>query len=214
MVWRLAVCTGVLLALVQVAGQTSAVGQTAEEHYNQGTVLLKAGKTADAIAEFQQAVKVKPDLAAAHFNLGQAYEKQGGLDQAIAAYREAIRCKAEGKYYQSLGLAYKKKKMLPEAIEAGQKATQLDPTDPKAFYNLANACAEKDSQAAAVANYEKALELRYPRPADVYLNLGIARQKQGQVEPAVAAYQAYLKAAPRAANAAQIQQVIDGLRQR
>jgi tetratricopeptide (TPR) repeat protein len=189
-----------------------AIAETAEDCYNQGTSLLKAGRTAEAVAQFQRAIELKPDLAAAHFNLGQAWEKQGSLDQAVSAYRDAIRCRNDSKYLQSLGLVLKKKKQLPEAIAAFEQATKADPSDPKAFFNLANACAESNAPAVAVTHYERALKLRYPRPADVYLNLGIAYQKQGQPAAAVQAYENYLKAAPKATNAAQIREVVAGLR--
>jgi protein O-GlcNAc transferase len=185
--------------------------QKAEEVYNEGTQLLAQGKVDQAIARFMQALQLKPDLAAAHFNLGTAYERKGALVEAIAAYRGAIEDKPEGRYYLSLGLVYKKKGMVDEAIDAYLKAAEASPTDARVFYNLGNACLQNNRLPEAVANYEKALRLKYPTPAAVHLNMGIARQKQGDNAAAIAAYKAYLAAAPEANNARQIRQTIDGL---
>jgi tetratricopeptide (TPR) repeat protein len=189
-----------------------APAQKAEDVYNEGTVLLAAGKTAEAIAQFRQAIQLSPNLAAAHFNLGAAYEQQGALAEAIAAYQEAVKYKPESKYYLSLGLACKKKGMLAEAIAAYLKAAEASPQDPRVFFNLGNAYLEKNALTEAIANYEKALKLKYPTPAAVYLNAGIAHQKQGNKTEAIKAYEAYLKAVPQAANAKQIREIVGGLR--
>ena len=146
---RLILSIAILVGATLVPCASGTQVPTAEGTYNEGTLLLKDGKVAAAIARFQQ---------------------------AVAEYREAIRCRPEGSYYLSLGLAYKKKGMLAEAI------------------------------------YERALKLKYPTPSAVYLNMGIAHQKQGHKAEAISAYEAYLKAAPRARNAEQIRKVVEGLR--
>ena len=46
---------------------------------------------AEAIAEFREAIRLKPDDAWAHRKLGDALHNQGKMAEAIAAYREAIR---------------------------------------------------------------------------------------------------------------------------
>src|ERR1043166_7492077 len=69
-------------------------------HSNLGETLLESGRFAEAIAECQKALKIKPDLAVAHNNLGSALQrnKQSGggaggqdeaLDEAIEHYRKA-----------------------------------------------------------------------------------------------------------------------------
>ena len=49
----------------------------------------------EAIAEFREAIRLKPDYAEAHNNLGIALKAQGKLDEAIAEYRAAIRLKPD-----------------------------------------------------------------------------------------------------------------------
>lgn len=210
---RVAPLVVVMLSVFLMSRAEVTHGQKAEDLYNQGTTLLNQGKVAEAIAKLKGAVQMKPDLAPAHFNLGDAYEKRGALDNAIASYKEALKYKPEGKYYLSLGLVYKKKKMLPEAIEAYKKAVEADPKNAKIFFNLGNAYQEREAFSDAIASYNKAISLKYPNPASVYFNLGVTHQKKGDNLEAARAYEAYLKASPRAANAKQIQEIIKGLRE-
>jgi len=49
------------------------------------------GRTDEAIAEFAEALRLKPDNAEAHYDLGALYGREGKLDEAIAEFQEAIR---------------------------------------------------------------------------------------------------------------------------
>lgn len=202
-----------VISLILTSAPRTAFGERAEDHYNKGTTLLGQGKLAEAIAALKQAVQMKPDMAPAHFNLGDAYERKGALDDAIASYKEAIKIKPEAKYYLSLGVAYNKRKSVAEAIEAYKKSAELDGRNPKVFFNLGNAYRERDALSDAIVSYNKALSLKYPNPASVYFNLGVACQKKGDNAEAAKAYESYLKASPRASNARQIQEIIKGLRE-
>ena len=77
-------------------------------HYNLGNALRKQGKLAEAIASFQQALRLKPDLAEAGNNLGLALQDQGKLGEAITAYQQAVRLKPDyAEAYNNLGNALK-----------------------------------------------------------------------------------------------------------
>jgi tetratricopeptide (TPR) repeat protein len=43
-----------------------------------------------AVAEFQAAIRYKPDYVGAHFNLGSALARLGRYDEAIAEFSEAL----------------------------------------------------------------------------------------------------------------------------
>jgi serine/threonine-protein kinase len=51
----------------------------------------EGGLREDAIAEYREAIRLKPDFAVGHYNLGNALRAQGRPEDAIAEYREAIR---------------------------------------------------------------------------------------------------------------------------
>ena len=64
------------------------------------------GKLDEAVAQYQQALALKPDFAEAHNNLGIALRDQGKLDEAVAQYRRALALNSRyGETYGNLGLA-------------------------------------------------------------------------------------------------------------
>jgi tetratricopeptide (TPR) repeat protein len=62
-------------------------------HYNLGLIWSQTpGRLDEALAEFRESIRLKPDLVEAHDNLGDALLRTpSGLGDAIAEYREAIR---------------------------------------------------------------------------------------------------------------------------
>ena len=49
------------------------------------------GRLAEAIVEFQTALRLKPDYANAHLNLGKALANSGRMEEAAAQFSEALR---------------------------------------------------------------------------------------------------------------------------
>ena len=52
---------------------------------------MMTGRPADGIAEFSQALKLRPQYAVARFNLGLAKANAGRTAEAIADFAEAVR---------------------------------------------------------------------------------------------------------------------------
>ena len=86
----------------------------------------------DAIAEFQAAVRLRPDYADAHNNLGNALaETPGRLPEAVAEYQAALRIEPDHpKAHINLGDALAKSGRLPEAIVEYEAALRIRP-DPQ-----------------------------------------------------------------------------------
>ena len=53
------------------------------------------GRYQDALAAYQQAIRLKPDRAEAYYNLGVTYGDLGRRHEEIAAYQQAIRLKPD-----------------------------------------------------------------------------------------------------------------------
>ncbi len=70
-----------------------------------------------AVAALREAIRLKPDDAAAHDNLGAALYLQGKLDEAVAEFREAIRLKPDyAAAHNNFGAALKARRKLDEAV--------------------------------------------------------------------------------------------------
>ena len=56
-----------------------------------GTLLVQAGRPADAVPLFERALQSDPDLYEARLNLGIAYQQSGRTDKAAEIYREVLK---------------------------------------------------------------------------------------------------------------------------
>jgi len=66
--------------------------------FNQGVILWNAQKFPEAKAQFEQAVKLDPNLAEAHYWLGMANVNQGKLPEAAKSFEEYLKLDASGQY--------------------------------------------------------------------------------------------------------------------
>ena len=55
-----------------------------------GTILVQAGKPADAVQWFERAIQHAPDFYEARLNLGIALQESGQRDRAAVVYREIL----------------------------------------------------------------------------------------------------------------------------
>lgn len=58
-----------------------------QEYIDLGGIYYQLGQWDNAIAQFSQAVSLKPDFANAHYNLGHAYEAKNDLQDALTQYQ-------------------------------------------------------------------------------------------------------------------------------
>jgi tetratricopeptide (TPR) repeat protein len=59
-------------------------------HYGFACALFEEGQYEEAVREFRETVRLKPDYSAALRDLGRALEKIGGRDEAMQVYRQGI----------------------------------------------------------------------------------------------------------------------------
>ena len=145
-------------------------------HNNLAQFLSQCGRFDEAIAESREAVKIKPDLAAAHNNLGaaliQSKQRGGTIDEAIAHYRRALQIKPDFAQAQgNLGTALFLKGQVNEAIAHYQKALEIDPNYAEARYSLGNAFLAEGKYNESITAYENAVRIR-PDYFEAHYNLG------------------------------------------
>ena len=102
-------------------GQNLAIAFT-----NRGLAYKKKGQWEKAIADFSEAINLKPDFVFAFNNRGNAYYGKGLFDRAIKDYDKAIHLKPDdAKIFADRGLAYEKKGDKSQAVLDFKKAYDL-----------------------------------------------------------------------------------------
>jgi tetratricopeptide (TPR) repeat protein len=83
-----------LAAAAGPAGGAGAAGVDAL--YNQGVIAWNAGKVEEAMAKFQEALKVNPDHADSHYQIGMGLLNQGKLQEAVAEFETYLKLAPDG----------------------------------------------------------------------------------------------------------------------
>ena len=175
-------------------------------HNNLGNLLAaNPERLPEAMAEYNAALRAKPDFAEAHFNLGNAFAKMPGrLPEAVAQYEAGLRSgPASPEAHNNLGSALAKMPgHLPEAIAHFEAALQIQPDFAEAHNNLGNALARNPGRLPeAIAQYEAALRIK-PDFLEAHFNFGNALAKiPARVPEAVVQYEAALRIKPDFADA-------------
>ena len=174
---------------------------SARPHYNLGTVLAQIPEQSpNAIAEFEAALRIRPDYAEAHYNLGNAFARlPGRMPDAIAEYQAALRSApnlAEAHYSLGNALSHTPGR-LAEAIAEYRATIRIQPDHVNAHNNLGIALARAGGRLPeAIAEFQAALQIR-PDYADAHNNLGSAlMETPGRLPDAIAEYEAALRIQP------------------
>jgi len=182
-------------AIASLTAGTTVEG-LAEAHFQLGWLYgLPTGNNDKAIANYDQAIKLKPDLVGAYYNRGIAYYDKGEYDRAIADYDQAIKLKPDwAEAYYNRGLAYNDKGEYDRAIAEYDQAIKFG-HDAKAYYNRGLAYADKGDTDRAIAEYDQAIKLK-PDYAEAYNNRGAAYAGKGEYDRAIADYDQALQLEP------------------
>lgn len=170
-------------------------------HNNLGNCLRREGKSDEAIAQYQEVLRLKPKSAEAHYNIGMALTQKGELDDAIAQYRQAVQL--DPKYsdaYINLGSALLHEGEVDDAMAQYLTALKISPNDATAHYNLGTVLLRQGKVDEAVAQLEQAVQINADY-ADAQSNLGTALLHQGHLGRATAHFQEALRINPQDAGA-------------
>jgi tetratricopeptide (TPR) repeat protein len=108
-----------------------------EAHARLGLVLSKEGRLDEAIYQYREALRLKPDDADAHYDLANALFRKGLWDEAIEEYQADLKLSPDDfSGHSNLGVVLFQKGRIPEAISQFQEALRLNPDYVDARKNL------------------------------------------------------------------------------
>ena len=101
-------------------------------------LVVQQAAAEQAIVQYLEAVRLKPDFAVAHHGLGVLLARKGKTAEAIDEYLQALRFRPDyPEAHNNLGAALAREGKLTEAITNITEALHLDPNYADAHYNLA-----------------------------------------------------------------------------
>lgn len=198
------------IPLAPAQGQAAAAPSASKMILN-GSELLSAGKTEEALAKFNEVISQAPSNPVAYFYRGAAYEKAGNAEKAVEDYSKAVELKPDFILSLSrLGIILAKKGEYEKAIEYYKKAVDLGEQDPSTHYNYGVCLVNVGKSEEARAVFEKLLILD-PNNPDAHYQLGIIYIGAGDSVKAKEFLQKFITLDPENKNAAIAKEILKSL---
>lgn len=173
--------------------------RTAEDWLARGERDLERDRLDLAIADFTEALKREPDLAAALYGRGHAFYTKGDYETALSDLDEAVAKGASnlGNCHNLRGLCYDAMERLKPAITAFTQAIRQEPGDSVLYANRGDTYRKNKDYERATTDLQEAIRLD-PGASKPHLYLGIVHHNQKRYEQAISEYQEALKLASEA----------------
>lgn len=166
--------------------------------YNRGIAFqrLGPGAAAKAVADFTNALKIKPEFAHALAARGSMFVAEGKLDDGLADLDKAIAADPKMSVaYNNRAVAYFGKRDFAKAIADFTKAVELDPGNADSYAARGSAYMSAREDARAMADLNKAIALNARHAVALY-NRGLLYAQSGQREKAQADFQSVMSIVP------------------
>jgi len=133
---------------------------TASDYIKQGNALFFESRYEDAIAVYDKAIQLDPDLYEAWFGKASSLVVQQHYDDALEAYDQALNLKSDSvEAWFGKGTVLRKLQRWDDAIAAFEQASSLKPEDPRIWLSQGNACMDQHRYGEAIAAYDQALAI-------------------------------------------------------
>jgi tetratricopeptide (TPR) repeat protein len=168
---------------------------------NRGVRLATEGSLDAALACYDEAIRLNPQLAAAHNNRANTYLRLGRIGDAIASYREASRLAPEvSLYHYNFGSALLDAEDFETAREQLQIAVSSGPKHAATYLNLGLAFSGLGRYEEAIEAYDEAVRLD-PTNLSALAGRAIALSSLGRFEEAAEAHRTAIEALQQALRA-------------
>jgi tetratricopeptide (TPR) repeat protein len=172
--------------LIEVLVKQQGTGsQLSATYFLRGRAYQQKGEYDQAIADFDQAITLKPDDAGTYSSRGDAYRKKGEYDRAIADYDQALALEPDyAEAYYGRGLTYSLNGEYDRAIKDFDQALALKPGYAEAYYGRGLTYRLKGEHDHAIADFDQALALK-PDYAEAHYRRGLIYNLKGEHDRAI-----------------------------
>ncbi|MEH2270633.1 MAG: CHAT domain-containing tetratricopeptide repeat protein [Nostoc sp.] len=168
----------------------------AEVWFNQGVEQYEVGKLEEAIASYDNALKIKPDYHKAWNNRGIALGNLGRFKEAIVSYDRAIEIKPDfHEAWNNGGSTLDKLGRFEEAITSYNRAIKIKPDYHKAWYNRGSTLDNLGRFEEAITSYDRAIEIKLDKD-EAWNNRGVVLDKLGRFKEAIVSYDRAIEIKP------------------
>jgi tetratricopeptide (TPR) repeat protein len=125
-----------------------------------GDALGERGYQTEAIANYQEALRINPNYLPNHVHLAYYLLKTGKINEALVQYQEAVKLNPQAPIlHVNLGELLVILGRFDEAMSQYEQAVQLNPDDPHPYYSMGIVLLQQGRYVEAVDNFRKALRL-------------------------------------------------------
>jgi tetratricopeptide (TPR) repeat protein len=169
---------------------------TASDYAKQGDACFFENRYEDAIAAYNQALQIQPDLADTWNNRGVVLTRMQKYPEAIASYEQATTIRPNyPDAWNNRGVVLLELQQYPDAIACYEQAIQAKPDYADAWNNRGVAFSKMQQYEQAVISYNQALQIKNDY-TDAWNNRGVALSKLQKYEAAIDSYDNAAKIRP------------------
>jgi tetratricopeptide (TPR) repeat protein len=186
-----------ILAVLLVFSIVSCSEQPAKTHFEKGKQLFNQSNYDEAIKEFDEAIRLKPDMAEAYAFRARSYNRKDDYDRGLADANKAIQLNPKlAVGYYARGNNYRDMNDKDSAIANYTEAVKLDPKFALAYANRGNAYADKKDYDRAIADYTEAIKIDN-NYAWMYVDRGNAYAEKKDYDRAITEYTFAIRLDPK-----------------
>ncbi len=163
---------------------------------NQGTALMRFGRGREALAQFEHALELNPDMPSLWAHKGETLCMLGESDEALVCHEVSIELdpKCTAAWYRH-GVTLRMLERFTESLACHEHALELDPRCWEAWIDKGLVLAALGQRKAELECYDRVLELN-PRFLAAWRNKAIALRLSGLSDREIACYERILEIEP------------------